>query len=209
VPYSEAQLEQVQDAIAALIPQEPTPLAWFVSVQPDPEPIVDLMLYDNRSAVDVSAAQQIVSQYDGMVELTLSGSGAIITSADPGLIATTGGRPTTGPVTPSTSATPSTQTPSPAPSTSLPPAAPSLGKLAYHRHEHLALVTVAPGSGALYDVVVSAVSRSGRLLARKTLNHLSTTSTVTLHLTSAPRRLSLEVHAHTAAGTSLTFQRKL
>jgi hypothetical protein len=81
--------------------------------------------------------------------------------------------------------------------------------LAYHRHEHLALVTVAPGSGALYDVVVSAVSRSGRLLARKTLNHLSTTSTVTLHLTSAPRRLSLEVHAHTAAGTSLTFQRKL
>lgn len=205
VPYSLAQLDQAQAAIAAQVPAEPTPSAWWVAVQPDPQPIVEIVLANNRTRTDESAAQQIVSQYGGMVTLTLSDSGPLIATAG-------SGQGTPPPSPPVINPAPSLITPPPSPmappASATPPAiAPSLGALAYRRHEHRVLLTVLPGSVALHHVVVSVASRTGRLLARKTLALLSTTSTVALRLGSAPAHITLRVRARSAAGAPISLQR--
>ena len=69
------------------------------------------------------------------------------------------------------------------------------------------LLTVVPGSGALHHVVVTATSRTGRLLARKTLALLSTTSTLALRLAPAPTHVTLRPLARTAAGAPVSLER--
>jgi len=185
-PYSWTELDQTATGIMALISGEPTPSAWSVMAQVEyPYPLVEITLWNNRTDADVNAAQAIVSQYHGMVTLTLADSPpAPASEAASGVLSTVA--PTLSNVH-------------------------YLTVVRYDRHGRRAHVTItlAPGSPALLDVVVSVRSRSNVLLARKRLAQLATTTNLTLRLTAKPRHLVVTVRARTVSGGPILLHGKI
>jgi hypothetical protein len=191
VPYSQAQLAQIVAAISSQFEQLPPPV-FLLSVGPNVQAgQVEVTIEADATSAQLAAAQTVVNEYGGIAVLILSNAGpaeALGASSTPAA---------------------STSTPVPsAPGLSQPTSpTPALAGLSYRRHLDRALITVTPGSSALHDVVVSAISRSGRVLARRNLATVTEKVTIALHLKAAPAHLTIELHATSATGTPVVLQR--
>ncbi len=197
-PYSESELDQTAQPIEALVTDEPTPAAWHVGVAvTEPYPVVEITLWNDRTAADVSAAQALVSQYGGMVTLILSDSpppSPVDASALIGLA-----------VVPSAPSAPTQHPSGRAPAA----VAPSLRIVHYNRRRLRAEITIAPGSLPLHNLVVSIRSRSNVLLAHRKLRQLDTVTHLTLRLSAAPRHVTVTLHAGTTNGKAVLLHSKI
>ena len=196
--YSQSELDQAEQPIEALVAEEPTPAAWSVGVAvTEPYPVVEITLWNDRTAADVSAAQALVSQYGAMVTLFLSDSPRPqpidVPAVQAGLVLPAPSAPTQRPSAPATPAA----------------VAPSLRIVRYNRRRLRAEITIAPGSVPLDDVVVSIRSRSHVLLAHRKLRQLNTTTHLTLRLSAAPRHVIVTLRAGTTNDKAVLLHSKI
>jgi hypothetical protein len=197
VPYSQAQLYAVQTEITDQVEQTPDVNAVGLGISSDvPDGHVVLTIESSASSSAQAQAQAIVDQYPDMAVLVLSSQQQIV--AVP-LIVTSA--PDTAPVQASAPAQVAA-----APTTDpIAPALPTLTGLRYRRLARRVSLIVSPGSAALSHVVVTALSRSGRVLARRKVVSLASAATLTLHLSAAPTHVTIELHATSASGASVVL----